>query len=709
MAKDPYKYFRVEARELLEGLTQGVLQLEKGAPAPDLIARLLRLAHTLKGAARVVKQSSIAELSHTMESVLTNHRGIDLPLGKEQASSLLRCLDQMAALVNGLEPASEAPVKRDAAIADEPLETVRVDIEKMDTLVRIVADTTAHVGAVRRDLGTMERLRDMSRLLTAQLAPQPGDDGGSNRARALADELRGELDHLVRALTTDAERVEGGLADIQDITQRLRLIPAHTVFPLLDRAVRDAAQELGKDVDFEASGGDVRLDAQVLASVRDALMHVVRNAVTHGVEAAAVRKAVGKPARGQVRLTVERRGGRVAFVCRDDGAGIDIAAVRRVAVARGLMREAQASSASADELLDVLRTGAFTTQASVTELSGRGIGLDVLRAMTARLKGESTIRSDPGQGATFEMLVPISIASLQGLVVEFGGVAVTIPLDAVRETLRLAETDIARAAGSSSILHAGKVIPFVPLERALRRPGPSSKRRRAWSAVVVEANNRGVAVGVDRLLGTTNIVMRALPDMVAVDPVIAGATLDGEGNPQLVLDPAGLVRYSEQDAGRVTDQAETPRAPVLVIDDSLTTRMLEQSILESAGYQVELATSAEEGLVKARNRRYSLFIVDVEMPGMDGFAFVAATQADPTLRDTAAILVTSRNAPEDKRRGTQVGARAYIVKGEFDQGALLTAIQRLIAGKRRAFSSSKIRLRCVSTSSTCSQRIRISR
>lgn len=669
MAKDPYKYFRIEARELVDGLVQGVLELEKGVTKPELYASLLRLAHTLKGAARVVKQPAIAELAHGIEDVLGAQRTSGEPLGKDKASGLLASLDQATALVRALDPEAPTTPKVAAVAEDEPLATLRVDIQKMDALVRTVTQTTAQVGALRRDLAGADRLRDLTRLLGEQLPV------GAGRAHGLVGELHTEVERLVRSLTTSVERVEGGVSDIEDVTHGLRLIPAHTVFPLLERTVRDAGQELGKDVTFETQGGDVRLDAQVLALVRDALMHVVRNAVTHGIEPAQQRTATGKPARGTVRLTVERRGGRVVFICRDDGAGVDVDAVRRIAVSRGLLSK----TAPADDVLRLLATGGISTAQSVTELSGRGIGLDVLRATTSQLKGESSLRTEAGRGTTFEVAVPISIASLQALVVEVSGVAATIPLDAVRQTLRVAEADIARTAGSGSILHEGKVIPFVPLDRALKATSPKAGRRKVWSAVVLESEGRGVAVGVDRLLGTSSVVMRALPAMVAADPVIAGATLDADGNPRLVLDPAGLVRASEQAFGDITGKDVAPRAPVLVIDDSLTTRMLEQSILESAGYQVELATSAEEGLAKAQSKRYSLFIVDVEMPGMDGFGFVAATQADPNLRDTAAILVTSRNAPEDKRRGAQVGARAYVVKGEFDQGQLLAAIQRLIA------------------------------
>jgi two-component system chemotaxis sensor kinase CheA len=684
MAKDPYKYFRIEARELLEQLTQGILHLEKYTVAPDFIARLLRVAHTLKGAARVVKQASIAELVHRFEGLLAGHREAAQPLSKAEGSELLRLLDEITSLLQALEPTGDREAKGPArAAAEEPLETLRVEMHEMDSLLRGVTEAAVQLGAVRKDLGATGRLRDLTELLVDQLAARPGDNGAGasaalSRARSLTEDLRTDLDRLTRSLAGNIERAEGRLGEIRDIAHRLRLIPAQTVFPSLDRAVRDASQALGRRVDFQATGGEVRLDANVLASLRDALMHVVRNAVTHGIEDEAERIAAGKPPGGRVQLTVERRGARVSFTCADDGRGVDVEAVRKAAVARGLVDPSEAHALPADQILTLLRTGGLTTSGHVTELSGRGIGLDVVRATAARLKGEMNIRSEPGRGATVEVQVPVSIASLQGLVVEAAGAAATIPLDAVRQALRVSDTDVARSPHGESILHDDQVIPFLPLERILRLSGSNRHRPRAWSAVVVQAGNRSVAVGADRLLGTCAVIMRPLPDLVEADSVVSGASLDAEGNPQLVLDPSGLVAAAERGLDAVHDEGGPQHPPILVIDDSLTTRMLEQSILESAGYEVDLAVSGEEALAKARARAYSLFIVDVEMPGMDGFGFMAEARSDPTLRDVPAILVTSRSAVEDRRRGEQAGARAYIVKNEFDQQQLVNTIRRLI-------------------------------
>ena len=703
MAKDPYQYFRVEARELLDGLTQGVLQLEKGrsARASEGVAILLRLAHTLKGAARVVKQPGIAERAHTVEGILTAYRASEVPLSKVQGSELLLLLDEMGSQLADISPpvpvGDTDPGHR---AVEEPLETLRVEMQEMETLLKTLNEAGIQLGAIRKGLGAADRLRDVTSLLLDLLAVRPGvrRDGvtaessmaSMTRARSLAQELRSDIDQFQRSLQVDLERVDGAFVEMRDVAHRLRLIPAQTVFSTLARSVRDAAQTLGKRITFDASGGEVRLDANVLASLRDALMHVVRNAVTHGVESETERIALAKPPTGQVRLEVLRRGSRVAFVCSDDGRGIDVEALRTAAVARGVMPAAAAKAMSADQVIALLGSAGavgLTTASEVTELSGRGIGLDVVRATLSQLKGEMCIRSEPGRGVSVEVQVPVSIAALQGLVVEAGGARVAIPLDAVQQTLRVRNADVARSAEGDSVLHGGKAIPFLPLDLVLRGTGwgsPNLGNRvnsGIWSAVVVQAEGRCVALGVERLLGAANIVMRALPGVVDADPVVAGASLDADGTPQLVLDPAGLVAAAEGHRGQTFKagaESHAQRAPILVIDDSLTTRMLEQSILEAAGYPVELAVSAEDGLLKAHARRYSLFIVDVEMPGMDGFGFVAHTRADLVLRDIPAILVTSRDAVDDRRRGQQVGASAYVIKGEFDQMRLLQTIHELI-------------------------------
>ena len=465
---------------------------------------------------------------------------------------------------------------------------------------------------------------------------------------------------------------------MREAAERLRLLPATLMASVLERTARDTAQAVGARVAFELIGGDVRLDADVLALIQPALVQAVRNAVAHGIEREAERMAAGKPGTGTVTIEVSRRGNRVAFICRDDGRGVDVEAVRRAAQRSGIAA-AEAQRLPADELLRLVLRGGITTTGTVTEVSGRGIGLDVVREAAHRLGGEVAVRTEPNKGTAFELIVPVSMASLEALVVEAGPQTAAIPLDAVRQAVRIAPGGLAQTPTGSSIVFQGKVIPFRQLARSLRSTETRSAPQ-AWSAVVVAGEAGLAAIGVDRLRGTETIVVRPLPELAPADPVISGASLDADGNPQLVLDPDALVLDAHQDGDRASVAAPV-RRPILVVDDSLTTRMLEQSILESAGYTVHVASSGEEGLDKARQTRYALFLVDVEMPGMDGFTFIESTRADPDLRDTPAILVTSRGSPEDQQRGKEAGARGYIVKSEFDQGVLLERIRALIGAR----------------------------
>ncbi|MGH7142715.1 MAG: hybrid sensor histidine kinase/response regulator [Planctomycetota bacterium] len=758
MPADPYKYFRIEARELLDGLKAGALDLERGSAGREPVGRLLRLAHTLKGAARVVKQLPAAELAHSIEEVLAPYRETQVAAPREVINTLLRLLESLERNLRQLDAPPETPPARRSDLAglqgapgaalpvsagravpssgvaesavpfgvgdapagasgvanssssidpggwggaggnDPALATVRIEVREMDRLLENILEAGVQVAALQPTLRRLEECRHLALIVQNQLAALAAhadrqtaalpDSGtgysgavgapGLARGRVLAEDLRSALTSLRNDLAPVLNRAETELLLARDHATQLRLMPAHTIFGALEHAARDAATALDKQLEFATAGGEVRLDAHVLISLRDALQHVVRNAVTHGLEAPAARQAAGKPPAGRVTLSVERQGHRVAFLCRDDGAGIDLAAVRAALVRRGQISAFEAQALDDAGVLDRLLEGGLSTRTDVTDIAGRGIGLDVLRATIAELKGSVDVRSSAGVGTEVELVVPISLAALAALEVEVDGATVAIPLEAVRETLRVGPGDVAYTSAGATLPHRGTAIPYLPLAPILN-PAAAAARENAATAVIVASGERLAAVGVDRLKGVSTVVLKPLPPLCSGDPIIAGASLDAAGDPQPMLDPARLVdRAASPGASGAGGVAAPAMQPILVVDDSLTTRMLEQSILESAGYPVEIATSAEEALTKAHAKRYSLFVVDVEMPGMDGFTFVARTREDPALRDIPAILVTSRAAPEDRRRGAQVGARAYIVKGEFDQGFLLQTIRSLV-------------------------------
>ncbi len=735
MTQDLYKYFRIEARELLDHLHRGLLELERGASPKETVGHLLRQAHTLKGACRVVRQPAVAEHAHRIEELLGPYRNGEQSVPPASREELLRLLAAIEAGTAALDAPQQAASTTSGAVADERFETIRVEIREMDLLLDQMAEIEVGLAALRQEAGALSRTgrevaralaqsmsegketrpgverpagaaRDSARRATGQFeqkarAGGPGlENPGSKiglasavaqvprsgtglyhsavRLHARQREVLAELEQLQRLMQARVERAEADLGTARELAGRMRLVPAGAIFDSLERTARDAASGTNKQVQVLTSGGEVRLDAHVLGALHSALQHVVRNAVAHGIEPAPARLAAGKPSAGTIRLSVRRAGDGVAFACDDDGVGLDVEAVRRAAAARGVTLTAQGSESIVAEAARLILEGGLSTATEVTEVSGRGVGMDVVRETMARLKGQASLRRAPSGGLSIELVVPVSLLAVSALQADWAGTTVWIPQDSVSQVLRVKETDVTSTPQGAALPVDGEAVPYAPLGVLLRslpdesQPSPGS----AVTVVVLKSGGAMAAIGLHRLRGVHNVVVRPVPAAGRISPIVAGVAFDVEGTPQLVLSPRELVQAAR--GVELTVSAPPPRLPILVIDDSLTTRMLEQSILESAGYSVELALSAEEALAKARARQYGLFVVDVEMPGMDGFEFVERTRADSGLSRVPAVLVTSRSAAEDRRRGMQAGASAYIVKSEFDQTQLLETIRALM-------------------------------
>ncbi len=686
MARDPYKYFRIEARDLADQLGQSVIELERAGSGGEVVPRLLRLAHTLKGAARVVRQPAIADEAHSIEDLLTPFREQTTAVPRASIEALLGLLDSITGRIASLAAPEQAEAAATAAPANDPAPAapagagvgvaVRGDVNEIDDLLDGVTEAGAQLGGLR-ELGAMAaRAKRIADQIFEQLSVDIANGitgAGIAEAQQSAETLRSVGSSLERGIAATHGRVERELRQVRDAAEQLRLVPAGALFATFERAARDSAQVLGKEILFEGKGGEIRLDTQTVRLVQDAVLQLVRNAVAHGIETRRDRIAASKPPLGRVAVTVFRRGSRIVLRCEDDGRGIDERALREAALRKGR------SQAEVDrlQLVDLMLQGGVSTSAFVSEVAGRGIGMDIVRDTVARLGAQLVVTTTPGKGTRFELAVPLSVSSVESLLLEAGGARASLPLHAVRHTLRLEPSSIHRTALGEAIIHDGQAIPLVSLTTLLGR-GAAARRSGSVTAVIVASGSGLAAVSVSRLPGTGSTVFRPLPELAPATAAIAGASLDNDGNPLLMLDPEGLVAMALQQESTASE-AMAARRPLLVIDDSLTTRMLEQSILESAGYEVDVAMSAEEGLELVQKRDYALILVDVEMPGMDGFGFIETIRRDPRLHDTPAILVTSLNAPADKRRGRDVGAQGYVVKSEFDQGELLLNIERLVA------------------------------
>ncbi len=611
--RDPYRYFRIEAVELLDGMARAVLELERRVDA-QLVSKVLRFAHTLKGAARIVKHAQVAQLAHELEDLLVPLAAAPVVRPQQAAIALI---DRMSAAIAALPAVSKATTPTPASPPPMAL-SMHADVGTLD-------DILAGIGELH---GLVGRLRD----------------GGD--PRRLADQLEREL----TAVRHDAET--------------LRHLPASSMFGSLARIARDTAVALGKEVELVTEGLEFRLDPQMLSAIHGALVQLVRNAVAHGIELPAVRRAAGKPTSGRVTIAVMARAGRACFECRDDGGGIDLAAVERAAVARGL-----APGATREALLELLLGGGLSTRAEVTEIAGRGIGLDLART-AARDLGGTLVVTTGAAGTTIALAVPMMTTAVPALIVYGGDRAGVIPLAVIRRVERIDPAAVVRGPAGATIQSGDAAIPMASLATLLGgTPGT------ATSVVIVERDGLA-AIAVDRLGAIDKLILRAFPPGTPVAALLWGVAVDASGTPIPVFEAGALVIAARASVDPIQPAAIAP-LPILVVDDSLTTRMLERSILEAAGYQVDLASSAEEALDKVAARRYGIVLVDVEMPGMDGFQFVTELRARPALAQLPAILVTSRDALADRQRGVTAGAQGYVVKGEFDQTQLVGLIRRL--------------------------------
>ena len=668
-----YQYFKIEAREIVSDLSRDILGLERGDAGAESVARLLRQAHTLKGAARVVRLPRIAEIAHAMEDALAPHRGSLEAVSKEEIHRLLEQVDTISSQISALDPPAPAGAPSRPATL-EPFERVRVGVAEMDALLSGVSETAVQLDGIRRSIEVVREVEDRLSALQQQLTDaKPGP-----RLHETVEEMRLALQHARQGLGMRADSTEREVAEVRGNIDRLRLLPTGLLFPTLERAVRDAAEMLGKQVVFHTFGREQRLESHVLSAIGEALAHLVRNAVAHGIESPQERLARGKPACGEVSLKIERRADRILFSCSDDGGGIDVDAVRRAAVERGVVTTDAAAALSEADALELIFSPGVTTSASLNEVAGRGIGLEVVREVANRFKGRVGVITDVRIGTSVQIEVPVSLSSVRAILLAAGDLLIWIPLDAVHSALRLAADDVVSLAGRSSLVFEGRAISFIRLAETMGRPHSSDTDSLPHLAAIIQAGSELLAVGVDRVIHAIEVIVHPLPSSVGCVAMLAGAVFDSQGNPQLVLNPDALLKAAEAVSSQPTPSA-APAPHILVIDDSLTSRVLLKSILETGGFKVDLAVSGEDAMSKARERRYSLFVCDVEMPGMNGFEFVSRTREYDYLLGIPSILVTTRGGADDRRRGAEAGARAYIVKGEFNKDSLLETVRSLVS------------------------------
>jgi two-component system, chemotaxis family, sensor kinase CheA len=602
-------------------------------------------------------------------------------------------------------------------------ETVRVATSKLDALMAQVGELlAARIGAEHRMaevrvlfdslLDIEEAWRKTRPARTLELALE-GDDGALSDARHLVAflersdeqmrEVRGGLSELRRKFEADSRRMAQVTTDLQDDVRRTRMLPVSTIFDTFPRMVRDMTRELSKEVKLTIEGGETEVDKHVLEQLRSPLTHMVRNSVDHGMEGPDVREAAGKTREGKVVLRAYQRAADLVIEVVDDGAGIDVDKVKGKAIEKGLITAENAEGMSEREALWLIFRSGFSTKQEVTDLSGRGVGMDVVREHIERLNGMIDVESTLAEGSRFTLSVPLSVATTRCLLVKAGEETFGIPITNVERIVRLSAEDIGHTQGREAIriderpmalLRLGDVlgVPSEPLEAA-NQP-----------AIILGSADRRAAFLVDGLLGAQEIATKTLPKPLIRVRHIAAATIVGTGEVVPILNVLDLLRASAkgvpavaprkaaaseatgqrpQATGKKADaavkQAEPASKPsILVVDDSVTIRTFEKALLEAAGYDVTAASDGLEAWNLVQKQAPDLIVSDVEMPNMTGFELTEKVRGDQRLKGMPLILVTTLSSDEDRKRGIDAGADAYVIKGSAEQDQLLETVRRLV-------------------------------
>lgn len=574
--------------------------------------------------------------------------------------------------------------------------TIRIRTSQVDRLLNLISEVViAQIKAEQRSSEMRQIAAEAAQLwqtwqrvksvlhAAAERAGVDGFDQELNLLDTAIAEQRRRFAEFAKVHADDVSRASLVVTDLQEHGMRLRMLPANTIFQTFPRAMRDLAKQFRKEIEFVIEGGDTELDKKVLEEINDPLIHIMRNCVDHGIEPPEVRVERGKPAKGTVRLAARQEGDRIVIEISDDGAGIDPEKIRQTALRKGYLTEAEAASMSDREAMYLIFEPGFSTAPIITEISGRGVGMDVVREFVVeKLKGSLDVESEVGKGTRFRLTIPLTLAIIRALLIKVGGQIYAMPTGAIEETLRVDPGDIIKVEGREVIRRQRRTIPVVRLADILSVPenGPEGTKQ---PIVTIGYSGQRMGFMVDAFVGEQQIVIKPLGNHLQKIENVAGVTVLGAGEVVPILNVPDLMANARTRTGKRTGPAapseRTGPRRVLICEDSFTTRELERSIFEAAGYEVETAVDGAQGLARLREGlAVDAVVTDVQMPNMSGFELTRAIKSDPLLSDIPVIIVTSLERDEEKAEGIEAGADAYITKSVFNQDTLLDTVERLI-------------------------------
>jgi two-component system chemotaxis sensor kinase CheA len=503
----------------------------------------------------------------------------------------------------------------------------------------------------------------------------------AEKASLKALELR--MANLQNAAECDHRTLSGMADNLLHAVKEMQMLPFTSLFDSLPRLTRELARDQGKQVELVTRGGEIEIDRRILEGMKDPLIHLVRNCIDHGIEKPAVREEKGKTPHGTLVIAVAQKdSGKVEIVVGDDGTGIDVAKVMATARRLGLVSAEESDGFDERDALALVFRSGVSTSPMITEISGRGLGLAIVREKVDQLGGTIAIESEPNAGTTVRMVLPLTLATFRGVLVRTGDRLFIIPVAGVERVTRVPRKDIRTVENRETIPLRGQAVSLVSLSDVLELPRAAGESAENVQTIVLGDGVDRIAFQVDAILAEQQVLVKGLGPQLARVRHVAGASVLGTGEVVPVLNVPDLMRSAKTSAAphvtQVENAAEKLKQSILVVEDSITSRALLKNILEAAGYHVSTAMDGVDAYTTLKTKTFDIIVSDVEMPRMDGFDLTAKIRADKRLTELPVVLVTALESREHRERGIDVGANAYIVKSSFDQSNLLEVVRRLI-------------------------------
>jgi len=499
--------------------------------------------------------------------------------------------------------------------------------------------------------------------------------------------LTNKMNKLYKIVQEDDTRLDLIVNELEERIKSVRVLPLATIFHMFPRMVRDIAREKNKNIELIISGSETSVDKKIIEEIKSPLIHIIRNSIDHGIEETQTRIENGKNPVGKIFLAAYHLENSVLIEIIDDGHGIDIKAIKRKVLQKQLLSEEELDSMTEEQIMNIIFWPGFSTGETVTDISGRGIGLDIVYTKISQLNGKVKIKSTMGEGCRVSIQLPVTMATIKSFLVEINRQKFAIPTSTIKTTLLISPESIFYKEGKRTIIVGDTTVPLCNLADALDLD-ENKKKNKKLVVIVVQSEDIQVGFIVDKLIGDQEILHKNLSAPLLRVKNIAGVTTLGSGELCLILNIGDLVKSAYSKFGMVEKRLITEKVPILndcgekhilVVDDSLTTRILERNILKAAGYNVTVATNGLEALTKITSEDFSLIVTDVEMPEINGFELTERLREQEKFKNIPIILVTSLASETDKRKGLSLGANAYLTKGNFNQDELLSTIKQLLS------------------------------